>query len=61
MIPSIVFVPAVQHYLFSAACNRSGMEFSPNIPRYYTSLETQGTVRCKWAAIYCSRWRSSSC
>jgi len=26
----------------------------------YVSLKTQGSVCGKWAAIHCSRWRSSS-
>ena len=30
------------------------------ILRYYVSLQTQGSVCCKWAAIHCSSWRSSS-
>ena len=28
--------------------------------RYLVSLETQVSVSCKWAAIHCTRWRSSS-
>jgi len=30
------------------------------IPRYYVSLQTQGSVCCKWATIHCSTWWSSS-
>jgi len=29
-------------------------------PRYYVSLETQVSVCCKWAAIHCSMWSSST-
>ena len=29
-------------------------------PRYYVSLETQGSACCKWATIPCSMWKSSN-
>jgi len=32
---------------------------APKIPSY-VSLQTQVSVRCKWTAIHCSRWRRSS-
>jgi len=31
------------------------MNMSTKIPGYDVSLETQGSVCCKWAAIHCSR------
>jgi len=35
-------------------------KIAPKRPRYYVSLETQDSVRCKCAAIHCKRWISSS-
>jgi len=54
----------LQHALdrFSAACDRTGMKISIKNTEVvcYASLKTQGSACCKWAAIHCSRWRSSS-
>ena len=53
----------------SSACTRSFFKLRAtepewkltlNIPRYYDSLQTQGSVCCKWVAIHWRRWRSSS-
>jgi len=58
---SCIFLHDLQHALdqFSAACDQAVMKTSTKTPSYCVSPETQGCARCKWAAIHCSRWRSS--
>jgi len=39
----------------STASEQAGMKISTKIPSYNVSLETQGSVCCKWAAVHYSR------
>ena len=44
---------------FSAAWHRPGVKISAKNTEVllYVSLQTQGSVCSKWAALHCSRWR----
>jgi len=45
---------------FSDVCDRPGMKVSIKLPKYYVSLQIQGSLCYQWAAVPCNRWRSSS-
>ena len=52
----LVLVASSQH---SSPCTRSVSCCVRKTPRYYVSLQTQGSACCKRAAIHSSRWRRS--
>ena len=47
----------------SAACDQAWLKISTEkieVIIQYVSLETQVSARCKWTAIHCNRWSSST-
>ena len=52
----------LQHPLdwFSVCATDTEWKSALNRLMYYVSLQIQGSVRCRWAAIHCNRWRSWS-